>query len=164
MHQKYQNIYGNVSSTSLLTRTYTIDQLNKTSIGLNVKGLKSTTSLNYNSEKSPYSLIGSDLSNKHANIALTHVDSKTTNANYNHVQKEHTQPTLELLSSSIAPREKDTDSKTDESYTVNSIDDNQDIPFAKPSITNNDVNHNRSQEDTLTTRNWSNNENRDALS
>ena len=56
------------------------------------------------------------------------------------------------------------DSKTGESYTVNSIDDNQYIPFTKPVITNNDINHIRSQEDTLTTRNWSNNENRDALS
>ena len=44
------------------------------------------------------------------------------------------------------------DSKTGESYTVNSIDDNQYIPFTKPVITNNDINHIRSQEDTLTTR------------
>ena len=98
----------------MLTHIYTIDQPNIISIGLNVKGLKPTTSLKYNSAKSPYSSIGSDPNNKQVTIDFTHVDSKTINANYNHVQKEYTQPTLELLSSSISPREKDTDSKSGE--------------------------------------------------
>ena len=98
--------------------------------------------------------------NGQVDIALTQVDTKTINIPITRVAKEHTQLTFELLSSSIASMEQDTDFKTGENKNINLIDEHRDIYSAKDDRTNNEITNSRLKEGVFNIIKGSNNDNR----
>lgn len=114
-----------------------IDQWNKKNTGVKSKGLKPTTGLNQNSTTPAYNSIVSASNNEEVNITLTQADPKTINIPITRVAREHTQLTIEIISSSISSMEQETDFNTGEHTNINTIDIHRDIFSAKDDRTNN---------------------------
>ena len=123
--------------------------------------MKPTTGLNQNSTTPAYNSIVYASNNEEVNITLTQVDPKTINIPIARVAKEHTQLTIEIISSSISSMEQETDFNTGEHTNINTIDIHRDIFSAKDDRMNNEINNSRLKEGVFTTMKGPSDDNRD---